>query len=68
VYSLYITSSTEDVSCVLRDELAVVASINAYPRERLRNIFYTSTKCASETPSRKRNEWMSTAITSLWAS
>jgi hypothetical protein len=35
VYSLYITSRTEDVSCVLRDELAVVASISANPREHL---------------------------------
>jgi hypothetical protein len=34
VYSLYMTRRTEDVSCVLRDELAVVASMSAYPYER----------------------------------
>jgi AraC-like DNA-binding protein len=38
VYSLYITSRTEDVSRVLRDELAVVASISANPREQLRSL------------------------------
>jgi hypothetical protein len=31
VYSLYITSRTEDVSRVLRDELAVVVLANTYP-------------------------------------
>jgi hypothetical protein len=36
VYYLYITSRTEDVSRVLRDELAVVVSRNINPREQLR--------------------------------
>ena len=35
MYCLYITSRTEDVSYVLRDELAVAASIKANPREQL---------------------------------
>jgi hypothetical protein len=35
VYSLYMTRRTEDVSCVLRDELAVAAQISTYPRERV---------------------------------
>jgi hypothetical protein len=35
VYSLYMTRRTEDVSCVLRDELAVVASNKHLPLRTL---------------------------------
>jgi hypothetical protein len=35
VYSLYMTRRTEDVSCVLRDELAVAASISVNPRKHV---------------------------------